>query len=85
MDDTWAKQLKKYRYKSDLITVWWDGALCNHNGNCMRQLPDVFDVNKPRWIDVYAGATADIARVCDECPTGSLSYDIAKVPNEDQA
>ncbi len=77
-DDTWAKQLKKYRYKSDKLTVWWDGALCNHNGNCLRQLPEVFNVNKLRWIDVKAGVPEKIVEVCEECPTGSLSYEWPK-------
>jgi len=83
MDDTWKNQKKKYRYKSDTITVWWDGALCNHNGNCLRQLPDVFDVDKPRWIDVYAGSTDDIAATCDACPTAALSYELADAADDE--
>ena len=83
-DATWGKQKKKYRYRGRGITVWWDGAKCNHNGNCLRQLPGVFNVNRPRWVDADADSPERVAEVCDECPTGALSYEYPEEGSEEK-
>ena len=74
-DNIWAKQKKKYRYRGKRITVWWDGAKCDHNGNCLRSLPEVFNVNRPRWVAPDAARPERVAEVCGQCPTGALSYE----------
>ena len=68
VDDSWAKQKKKYRYRGKRITVWWDGAKCNHNGNCLRSLPTVFNIKRPRWVapDAARRVTAGRAGGSDE-------------------
>ena len=56
------------------LTIIWQSALCNHNGNCTRSLPGVFDLERRPWVDVHGADVDDIRRVIDECPTGALSY-----------
>ena len=76
--EKWQKLQQKYRYKGREITVWWDGAKCNHNGNCLRTLSSVFDMKKNPWVDVDSDTPEEVARACDECPTGSLTYELVE-------
>ncbi len=62
------------RYERPELTVIWKSHLCNHNGNCIRRLPEVFDLNRRPWVDVDGAEADEIRRVVDECPTGALSY-----------
>jgi rubredoxin/ferredoxin len=60
-------------YSRSGLEVVWKPALCNHNGNCTRRLPQVFDPRRRPWVDL-AGADPDAIReVVSECPTGALS------------
>jgi putative redox protein len=69
---------KKIEYSNDEITVIWKPELCQHSQRCFRQLPQVFDPQKKKWIDA-AGAPADeIARQVDKCPSGALTYYLNK-------
>lgn len=61
-------------YKGPGITVTFDPNLCAHSAVCLRGLPEVFDVNRPDWIDPTAAAADEIAAVIDRCPSGALRY-----------
>ncbi len=71
VDDT-AAIIKSY--SNDDITVIWQPALCNHNGNCWKSLGKVFDPSKRPWVNMNGADTKDIIRVVDECPTGALTW-----------
>lgn len=70
----------KREYQSDKITVFWDSDKCIRSGNCDRQLPQVFDINKRPWVNIDAADVDEIKRVIDTCPTGALSYEIPGEP-----
>jgi uncharacterized Fe-S cluster protein YjdI len=60
-------------YSNGEITVVWQSGKCIHSGNCVRNLPDVFQPNKQPWINVAnAGSEAIVATVA-KCPSGALS------------
>lgn len=82
MGEIWAKMKRKYRYKGRRITVWWDGGKCDHNGNCLRTLPTVFNVKRPRWIAPDNASPEKVKEVCGECPTGALSYELQQRKEE---
>ena len=50
----------------------FDSEVCEHSGNCVRGLPQVFDTERKPWIEPD-GATADavVAQVM-RCPSGAL-------------
>ncbi len=73
-DEKFASKGAVRRYSRPGLTVIWQSALCNHNGNCTRSLPEVFDVDKRPWVDIKGAEISEIKRVIDECPTGALSY-----------
>jgi uncharacterized Fe-S cluster protein YjdI len=39
-------------YRNDKIVVRYDPKICIHAGDCVRELPNVFDVGKKPWINV---------------------------------
>ena len=64
----------KREYSNQNLTVFWDSSKCIRSGNCDRQLPEVFDINKRPWVNINAADVKEIKRVIDTCPTGALSY-----------
>lgn len=67
-----AKKLQTY--ENDAITVTFDPEACTHSGVCLRGLPEVFDVNRRKWIDPAAATPEAIAAVVDRCPSGALRH-----------
>jgi CDGSH-type Zn-finger protein/uncharacterized Fe-S cluster protein YjdI len=65
-------------YESDDITVSYDLKRCIHAGECVRGLPEVFDVNKKPWIQPDRARAEAIADVIEKCPTGALHYEMIK-------
>lgn len=61
-------------YSNEHLTVVWVSSLCNHNGNCTRSLPEVFDIDRRPWVNVDGADPLTIRQVIDQCPTGALSY-----------
>jgi uncharacterized Fe-S cluster protein YjdI len=73
----------KRKYQNDKITVFWDSEKCIRSGNCDRQLPLVFDINKRPWVNIDAADVEEIKRVIDTCPTGALSYEVPGQPKSE--
>jgi uncharacterized Fe-S cluster protein YjdI/rubredoxin len=69
-------------YTNGEISVLWQPALCNHNGNCWRRLPEVFDPKARPWVNIHGADSAKIAEVVGECPTGALSCTWVKKDQE---
>jgi uncharacterized Fe-S cluster protein YjdI/CDGSH-type Zn-finger protein len=63
-------------YRGDGVTVYYDVSRCAHFAECVRGLPEVFDVNRHPWVQP-AEAPADlVAEVVRRCPTGALHYEV---------
>ena len=61
-------------YETDDITVSFDPARCGHSGVCVRGLPDVFDVDRKRWIRPELASAESVAALVARCPSGALQY-----------
>lgn len=63
-------------YAGPIIDVSFDADLCRHAAECVRGMPEVFDVSKRPWIDPTQAHTEDSAqalrRVVGRCPSGAL-------------
>ncbi|MDP9796110.1 putative Fe-S cluster protein YjdI [Catenuloplanes nepalensis] len=67
-------------YRGSDITVTFDAGRCRHAAECVRGLPEVFDVSARPWITPdNAGADA-VAEVVARCPSGALQYIRATPP-----
>ncbi len=65
-------------YRNDKIVVRYDPKICIHAGDCVRGLPNVFDVGKKPWINVDGSSSEAIAEQVKKCPSGALSYEMLK-------
>jgi len=63
------------RYTNGEITVLWKPNRCTHSANCVRGLPQVFDVHRKPWVDIHAATSEEICAQVDKCPSGALSWE----------
>jgi uncharacterized Fe-S cluster protein YjdI len=61
-------------YHGSDITVTFDGSRCLHFAECLRGLPEVFDVKARPWITPDNADAAAVADVVERCPSGALHY-----------
>lgn len=62
-------------YRTDVIAVYWEPALCIHTARCLRTLPEVFDVHRRPWVLVDAAPADAVAAAVSRCPTGALRFE----------
>lgn len=64
------------RYRGPLVDVTFDSALCNHNGQCVRNMPEVFDTTQRPWINPTQADDVALEQrlrtTVANCPTGAL-------------
>jgi len=61
-------------YRNDDITVVWYPAKCTQSQCCFKAYKEVFDPSRKPWIQLDKGATAEIIKTVEACPSGALSY-----------
>ena len=71
------------QYVSGAVTVTYEAARCRHFAECVRGLPEVFDVGKRPWIQPGNANPEAIAEVIRRCPSGALHYRLADGPDEE--
>lgn len=75
------------RYTGPLVDVTFDSALCNHNGQCVANMPEVFDTAKRPWINPSVAddpaLEEQLRTTVRNCPTGALQLLEVDAPNDD--
>jgi uncharacterized Fe-S cluster protein YjdI/CDGSH-type Zn-finger protein len=61
-------------YTAPGVTVYYDRGRCLHFAECVRGLPEVFDVKKRPWIQPENASAERVAEVVRRCPSGALHY-----------
>ncbi|MFL6162530.1 MAG: (4Fe-4S)-binding protein [Jatrophihabitantaceae bacterium] len=61
-------------YPGEQVIVYYDGRRCRHFAECVRGLPEVFDVSARPWIRPDGAAAELVAEVVGRCPTGALHF-----------
>ena len=61
-------------YTNGEMTVVWKPDLCEHSGNCVRGLPQVFKPGERPWVKIENASSDEIRNTVDTCPSGALSY-----------
>jgi uncharacterized Fe-S cluster protein YjdI len=62
-------------YRAATFVVRYDPAICTHAANCVRQLPEVFDVSRSPWVKVDGAPEERVARQVAACPSGALTFE----------
>ncbi|MBK7966970.1 MAG: (4Fe-4S)-binding protein [Bacteroidetes bacterium] len=63
----------KKEYSNGEVTVVWQSGLCQHSGNCVRNLAAVFRPKEQPWIQVENASSDEIRATVAKCPSGALS------------
>lgn len=61
-------------YEAQDVTVTFDPSVCIHSGECLRGLPEVFDLQRRRWIRPENAPAERVADQVRRCPSGALQY-----------
>jgi uncharacterized Fe-S cluster protein YjdI/CDGSH-type Zn-finger protein len=70
-------------YTAPRVTVYYDRGRCLHFAECVRGLPEVFDVKKRPWIQPENASAEEVAEVVRRCPSGALHYRLEEGPSEE--
>jgi len=70
-------------YAAPGVTVFYDRGRCLHFAECVRGLPQVFDVEKRPWIQPEKASAEEVAEVVRRCPSGALHYRLEEGPSEE--
>ena len=69
-------------YTAPGVRVFYDRDRCLHFAECVRGLPEVFDVEKRPWIQPGKASAEQVAEVVRRCPSGALHYRLEEGPSE---
>jgi uncharacterized Fe-S cluster protein YjdI/CDGSH-type Zn-finger protein len=70
-------------YTAPGVRVFYDRGRCLHFAECVRGLPQVFDVEKRPWIQPENASAEQVAEVVRRCPSGALHYRLEEGPREE--
>ncbi len=69
------------RYARDGGAVTFEATLCEHAGECVRGLPEVFDTAARPWIQPQHASLDAVEAVVDRCPSLALKFE--RLPLDD--
>lgn len=68
------------KYRGENMDIYYNVAICEHAGECVRGNPLVFEVGRKPWIIPDNGDVTSNQSVINRCPSGALKY-LAKEKN----
>jgi len=60
-------------YSNGEVTIVWESGKCTHSGNCVKNLPQVFQPRDKPWIKIDQATSTEIIETVHKCPSGALS------------
>ncbi|CAM5675100.1 hypothetical protein GCM10010329_41900 [Streptomyces spiroverticillatus] len=69
-------------YRGEKVDVTFRPGRCLHAAECVRGLPEVFDLQKRPWITPDAAPPELVSEVVRRCPSGALQYRLHDGPAE---
>lgn len=61
-------------YTGENIDVYFNTAICQHSGNCVRGNGKLFNLKRKPWLMPDEVDVATVVKVIDTCPSGALKY-----------
>ena len=74
---------RRREYSGNGVTVSFDASLCIHVAECLRRMPEVFDLRARPWINLDGKDAELIADTVRACPSGALRYELDSGESED--
>lgn len=74
---------RRRSYVGERITIHDNRCVCSHARFCVKELPEVFDLDRRPWVDPDAAEPERIIEVIEKCPSGALSYSIDGIEHRD--
>ena len=62
-------------YRGKDIIIRYDEHTCIHAGNCVKNLPAVFDVHRKPWVNPNDATVDAIKSTISTCPSGALTFE----------
>ena len=59
-------------FTGDKIAIPYDADVCIHAGNCVAQLPTVFNLDNDPWITPDGASAEEVEAAVKACPSGAL-------------
>ena len=66
-----------FQYPGKNATVFWNGGLCIHVGECGRAKGELFVGGRDPWCQPDLTSNEEVAEVINRCPTGALTVEFA--------
>lgn len=74
-----------FSYESDEVEITWDKKRCIHAEECVKGMPQVFDITRKPWIDPdSADNPGMLKQVIEKCPSGALHYHFKNMEEVEQ-
>ena len=67
------KEITKH-YTNGELTIVWKSTLCQHAGECVKALPQVYKPKEKPWINANGADTQALKDQICLCPSGALSW-----------
>jgi putative redox protein len=64
---------KMVHYGNEKLTVVWKPEYCQHSTRCWKQLPEVFNPQLKKWINIDGAEAEKIIEQVRNCPSGALT------------
>jgi uncharacterized Fe-S cluster protein YjdI len=64
----------KKSYKKDDLEIIWKPEKCIHAGECVKNLPNVYNPKEKPWIKPENATIEELKNQIGKCPSGALSY-----------
>ncbi|WBB58810.1 (4Fe-4S)-binding protein [Streptomyces sp. WMMC500] len=69
-----SRGTERKAYEGRSVTVTFEARRCLHAAECVRGLPEVFDLDERPWIRPDGAEAGRLAEVVRRCPSGALQY-----------
>jgi len=69
---------KRKRYVGRDVIISFDPELCQHSGNCVKGLPNVFNTKRNPWIDPDRATADEVIEQVMRCPSGALRIETSE-------
>jgi len=69
---------KTVRYSNEELSVVWKPEKCQHAGECVKSLPQVYKPKERPWVQIQNATSDQLRAQVAKCPSGALTIEEKK-------